>query len=121
MKPIPLTHHFKWSEALCTNTGLDNIPNDFQRANLLQTFRILERVRQYLGVPLYINSAFRSEAVNRAVGGVSNSLHLEGRAVDISTHNLSERDKTKLWNNLLTYSPYEIYENKQKNYIHVSF
>ena len=121
MNNFPLTRHFKWSEALCTNTGLDNTPNDYQRSNLIRLFLMLEKIRNYVGYPLIINSAFRSTAVNQAVGGVKNSLHLEGRAVDISTLNLPEKIKIKLWNNLMTYDPYEIYENKAKHYIHVAF
>ena len=37
-------------------------------------------VREY---PIIINSGFRSEAVNKAVGGVPTSNHLTGCAVDI--------------------------------------
>jgi hypothetical protein len=33
--------------------------------------------------PIIINSGYRSEAVNKAVGGVSGSNHLTGCAVDI--------------------------------------
>ena len=33
--------------------------------------------------PIIINSGYRSEAVNKAVGGVANSNHLTGCAVDI--------------------------------------
>ena len=33
--------------------------------------------------PIVINSGYRSEAVNKAVGGVSGSNHLTGSAVDI--------------------------------------
>ena len=33
--------------------------------------------------PIIINSGYRSEAVNKAVGGASNSNHLTGCAVDI--------------------------------------
>ena len=33
--------------------------------------------------PIFINSGFRSEAVNKAVGGVKGSNHLSGCAADI--------------------------------------
>ncbi len=116
-----ITNHFKWSEALTTDTNLVNEPGPYERANLVQTFRILERVRVFCDFPLKINSAFRSPAVNDAVGGNKNSYHLEGRAVDISTKLLSERQICKLFNNLLTYAPLEIYEDTKKHFIHVAF
>jgi hypothetical protein len=43
---------------------------------------ILEPIRGLLGVPLVVNSAYRSKAVNRKVGGHPQSAHLEGRACD---------------------------------------
>lgn len=118
---IYITQHFKWSEATTTDTGLPNEPNDYARANLVQTFRILERVRQFCNFPLIINSAYRSRDVNNhpSIKGSDNSYHLEGRAVDIKTSHLSERQVTKLYNNLLTYVPVEIYQ--AKTFIHVAF
>lgn len=116
-----ITNHFKWSEATTTTTGLENVPTAYEKANLVQTFRILERVRVFCGFPLVINSAFRSPAVNLAVGGNDGSYHLDGRAVDISTSSLTERQICKLYNNLLTYSPIEIYEDTKRKFIHVAY
>ncbi len=44
----------------------------------------LERLRELMGVPLTINSAYRSPAHNRKIGGADNSMHVQGRAFDIS-------------------------------------
>lgn len=44
---------------------------------------VLERIRSLTGRPLPIVSGYRTEATNRAVGGVANSQHLFGRAADI--------------------------------------
>ena len=44
--------------------------------------QLLEPARLIVG-PIIINSGFRSEAVNRQVGGVRNSQHLIGQAADI--------------------------------------
>ena len=122
---IYITPHFRWSEALCTDTGLPNLPNDYAKANLVQTFRILECVRNYCNFPLIINSAFRSDEVNNRVYELQkkkpnkNSYHLDGRAVDISIKNLTEQQFNKLYNNLLTFMPIEIYYTK--TFIHVAF
>lgn len=43
----------------------------------------LQALRYLLARPVRINSAYRSEAHNKAVGGSPTSLHLQGRAFDI--------------------------------------
>ncbi|MDE5560912.1 MAG: hypothetical protein K2J00_03775 [Bacteroidaceae bacterium] len=44
---------------------------------------ILEPLRQYAGQPIIIRSGNRCPALNKAVGGVPNSQHQTGEAVDI--------------------------------------
>jgi zinc D-Ala-D-Ala carboxypeptidase len=45
---------------------------------------LLEKLRELNGnSPLFISSGYRCPRLNRAVGGVSNSQHLEGQAADI--------------------------------------
>lgn len=44
----------------------------------------LHKIRKEWGKPLRITSGHRPQAVNRAVGGVSNSRHVAGDAVDIA-------------------------------------
>ena len=78
-----LTPHFSLKEMTVTSTGLPNIPQGKQLENLIYTARQMELVRQILGnKPIIINSAYRSEAVNRAVGGVPTSAHAHGFGVD---------------------------------------
>lgn len=43
----------------------------------------LQKLRERLGVPMVITSAYRSAAHNRAVGGASASQHLYGKAFDV--------------------------------------
>ena len=43
----------------------------------------LDKAREYAGVPFRINSAFRTPEHNKEIGGVANSSHLKGLAVDI--------------------------------------
>jgi len=77
--------HFSWDELTTTGTGLANEPNSAQRMNLERlAFNVLEPIRGQFG-PIRITSAFRSPAVNRAVGGTVSppSSHLDGRGVDL--------------------------------------
>ena len=78
------------AELTKTKTGIENVPNEAQVENLRRVCRWLERLRKRWNDkygdgddPIIINSGFRSEAVNKAVGGVPTSNHLTGCAVDI--------------------------------------
>lgn len=67
-----------------TEKGISNLPNDQELANLkLLATKILEPLRKEIGVPIHINSGFRSAKLNVAVGGVSTSAHRLGYAADI--------------------------------------
>ena len=44
---------------------------------------VLDPVREKLGMPIVVNSGYRCEKHNKAVGGVKNSQHLKGEAADI--------------------------------------
>ena len=77
-----LTPHFSLAEMTTTSTGIRNVPNKVQLANLLYTAQQMEKVRAVLGTSIQINSGFRSDAVNKAVGGVTTSAHSFGFGVD---------------------------------------
>lgn len=47
----------------------------------------LQRLRDSLGKPILITSAYRSPAHNRAVGGARNSYHMDGMAFDVRMDN----------------------------------
>ena len=44
---------------------------------------VLDPLREAYGKPIKVNSGYRSTALNKKVGGVSNSQHKEGKAADI--------------------------------------
>ena len=85
-----LSEHFGLAELTKTSVNIENVPNEAQVENLKRVCRWLERLRKRWNDkygdgddPIIINSGFRSEAVNKAVGGVPTSNHLTGCAVDI--------------------------------------
>lgn len=49
-----------------------------------ETVRMADEIRRRAGVPLNVNSGLRCARHNAEVGGVSNSLHTTGQAVDLS-------------------------------------
>ena len=77
---------FSFQELITTSTGLLNYPSSpDDLVNLANLWNYLASVRERLGQPIIINSAFRTFEVNKAVGGVKSSYHLKGRAADIRT------------------------------------
>lgn len=84
--------------------GLDNTPDAAAVENLQNLVtHILDPLRQLWGSPLYVNSGYRSPAVNAAVGGARNSQHLTGCAADITTG--SPKKNRKLLKLLLLHAP----------------
>ena len=80
---MKLTKHFTLRELTKTNQPHDNTPNDQEVQNLIKTAVQMEAVRAILGNnPVVISSGFRSERVNKAVGGSNSSAHRTGEAVD---------------------------------------
>jgi putative chitinase len=64
--------------------NLENEPNETELANLKRLAEFLETVKTVLGGrPIMVNSAFRSQAVNTAVGSKESSQHRKGCAADI--------------------------------------
>ena len=69
--------------------GLDNTPTEEVKANLVRLARFLEEVRRLLGRPIMVNSAYRSPAVNTAIGSKPTSQHCMGCAADIKVPGLT--------------------------------
>lgn len=86
-----LTPHFTLEELTHTDhRELDNTPNSFEINNLKRLAEMLEEVKTLLdGKPIMINSAFRSKAVNDAVGSKDTSQHRVGCAADIRVPGLT--------------------------------
>ena len=79
-----ITPHFTLAELTHTDhREFDNTPNEAELANLKLLAEFLEQVKTVLGgKPIMVNSAFRSKAVNDAVGSKDTSQHRLGLAAD---------------------------------------
>ena len=80
-----LSDHFTLAELTVTDhRTLDNTPDPAARANLQRLAVFLELVKDRLGGrPIMVSSAFRSKAVNDAVGSRDTSQHRLGCAADV--------------------------------------
>lgn len=122
-----LSPHFTFEELTRSDTAqrlnLDNTPPFIPTLRLVALcIYTLEPLREVWGKPLYINSGYRSKEVNKAVGGVANSQHVEGEAVDIRCSDLTEAETMlrKLILHGITYDQAIIETNTNSVWLHVS-
>lgn len=80
-----MTPHFTLAELTVTDhRTLDNTPDASALANLQRLAEFLEKVKELLRFkPIMVTSAYRSKAVNDAVGSKDTSQHRLGCAADI--------------------------------------
>ena len=83
---MKLTKNFWLSEFNCN----DGTPvYDWLIPNVMELAKNLQIIRDEIGAPLYINSAFRHEAYNKQVGGSIRSQHKLAKAADLVCPELS--------------------------------
>ena len=76
--------------------GISNIPSTQQVANLCAlVHHVLQPLRDAMGQEIKIGSGYRCPRLNAAVGGVSNSQHLNGEAADLCID--GDKLKGKRW------------------------
>lgn len=92
-----LTPHFTLDELTHTDhREFDNTPNAAELENLRRLADFLEQVKVVLGgKPIMVNSAFRSKAVNDAVGSKDTSQHRLGCAADIRVPGMTPDEVVK--------------------------
>ena len=85
---MKISNNISYSEAIRSNTatrrGIDNTPRDYEITNMVGIAEnIFEPLINWVGGPIKINSMFRCEELNTAIGGSSRSQHCQGRAIDV--------------------------------------
>ena len=64
--------------------GISNMPTPAHIENFkLLAANIFEPIREHFGKPIHISSGYRSDALNKAIGGSKTSQHCAGEAIDI--------------------------------------
>lgn len=73
---------------------IDNTPPQEILAKLQKLIEaVLDPLREWYGKPIIVNSGYRCEALNKAIGGAKSSQHMLGEAADITVGSKEENEK----------------------------
>lgn len=74
--------------------GINNVPDFYEVANMCRLCQlVLDPVREIIKMPIIVTSGYRSQELNKAVGGVRTSQHVLGCAVDIICNDMQALEK----------------------------
>lgn len=95
-----------------------NVP-DFRSVENLSVLCqfLLDPLRQQINRPIVVSSGYRSEEVNRIVGGVCNSLHLFGKAADISCRTIPPKELFSIIKDNFVFTELGLYYS----FVHVAY
>ena len=97
---------------------IDNTPGAEQIINLCAlVHHVLQPLRDHYGQPVKISSGYRCPALNKAVGGVTNSQHMRGQAADIKITGVTPTHIADYIANHLPYDQVILYPT----FVHVSY
>jgi uncharacterized protein YcbK (DUF882 family) len=102
--------------------GIDNTPSQEVIDNLTKLIEaVLDPLRELWGSAIVINSGYRCEELNKAVGGVSTSHHKLGCAADITVGSVEKNKElfNKLLNSDLKWT--QAISEKGCRWIHISY
>lgn len=121
-----ITDNFTLEELYASDTAkkkrINNEPDDNVKHNLIELCnKILQPIRDRFGQPITVNSGYRSQTLNKAVGGSRTSQHLTGEAADITGKN--NKELWKLINSMIESGELEVgqlIDESNLKWIHIS-
>jgi len=125
-----ISKHVSWHEGTYSRTGerrdLDNTPNEDQLKCMKEVAEnLFEPLREWVGGGIKINSFFRGEPVNTAIGGSTRSQHMKGQAIDIDDtfgHKTNAEMYHYIKDNLdFDQMIWEFGTDKNPNWLHISW
>jgi len=125
-----ISKHVSYTEGVKSNTAtrlnIDNTPSAYELSNMgILADNLFEPLRKWVGGPIKINSFYRSENLNKAIGGSSKSQHCQGRAIDLDDtfgHKTNAEMFEHIKNNL-SYDQiiWEFGDDANPDWVHVSY
>jgi hypothetical protein len=137
---MKLSKNLSLSEMTKSNTakrnGISNQPTEEHMENMIDLANVIfQPIRNHFGVPIHISSGYRSEELNKAIGGahkyiegkyVASSQHCRGEAIDIDMDYKSGPSNAEVFNfikNNLDFDQliWEFGNDKNPSWVHVSY
>lgn len=123
--------HFTFRELLHSEVALRNdivnLPPRHEAAKIYFNLTVLVNnllgpIRERFGVPMIITSGYRCKKVNELVGGVDNSQHMKGEAVDFCFAGFSKREMAAAFFEIAEkYNFDQIIYYRKTGIIHISY
>jgi hypothetical protein len=104
--------------------GVENSPSPEHIRNIqLLVKYVLQPLRQAIGLPIKITSGYRSDALNKLIGGSKRSQHCKGQAADIQFKIDGIMDNKIIWDKVIELGlPFDQMINEfEYSWIHISY
>ena len=116
--------NFSIAELCASDTArkynISNTPNIQQADNMMKLIvYCLQPIRDKLGKAMNVSSGFRCPALNQLVHGVSNSQHLEGKAIDFTVSGMNVAEVVNFIKN--SGIEYDQLINEYNRWTHISY
>ena len=127
---MQLSENFTLQEMIDSQTAIrKNITEQFEPSDaVIQNLKklcvnVLEPLRDILKAPIIVNSGYRCKRLNKAIGGATNSQHVEGKAVDIKVVGKSVDEVFEAIGNsgIIFDQVISEFATKNSGWVHVSF
>ena len=128
---MKLSNHLTLAEMIRSDSakrlGISNqpLPEHLENMKILAT-NVFEPIREHFGVPIYVSSGYRSEALNKAIKGSKTSQHCKGKAIDIDMDGsglISNKDVFEFIRHNLVFDQliWEFGDTNNPDWVHVSY
>ena len=128
---MKLSENLSVNEVIKSNTairrGIDNHPTQEHLESLEDIAEnIFQPIREHFRVPIGISSGYRSEALNKAIGGSKTSQHSKGEALDLDADIFGKITNKEIFefikeNLVFDQLIWEFGNDNEPNWVHVSF
>ena len=128
---MKLSDNLLLAEVIKSNTaikyGIDNSPTEEHLENLKAIAQnVFQRVREHFGKAIYVSSGYRSESLNKHIGGSSTSQHCKGEALDLDAQVYGGLTNAQLFSYIeecITFDQliWEFGSNTEPDWVHVSY